>query len=123
MASWHADARATPRERPVALLQFANPVQQGLRHQLCTKPIRRRWFAIFPVEDGDEFPPEGPNDEPFRIADSWPVMSAGEARFVRHRRTGENVGRSGCVHARSSMPGSLLYALGNRTVWLGAWIR
>ena len=43
------DARITPRERPVALLQFANPVQRCLRRRLRTRPIRRRrWLAIFP---------------------------------------------------------------------------
>jgi hypothetical protein len=30
------------------------------------------------VDDGDEFPPEGPEDPD---GDSWPVESAGEARF------------------------------------------
>ncbi len=35
-------------------------------------------LPFFTVDDGDEFPP-GDDDEPF--PDSWPVISAGEARF------------------------------------------
>ena len=35
-------------------------------------------LPFFAVDDGDEFP-AGDDDEPF--PDSWPVISAGEARF------------------------------------------
>lgn len=36
-------------------------------------------LAFFPVDDGEEFPEVPDGDELFVV--SWPVMSAGEARF------------------------------------------
>ena len=72
------DAHVTPRERRVALLEFADPAQMRLRYpcrlRSRTSSIRGRRLAILRLgrwEPGD--------DESF--PDSWSVTSAGEARF------------------------------------------
>ena len=70
-------------------------------------------LPFFAVDDGDEFPP-GDDAAPF--PDSWPVISAGEARF--------DTGPPGKVYGApdeytlvSWIPGSLsLYAPGKETV-------
>ena len=43
-----------------------------------TAPFEVIGLPFFFVDDGDEFPPVD-DDEPF--PDSWPLISAGEARF------------------------------------------
>ena len=51
------DARATPRKRQVALLQFANPVQRTLRSWLLPEPfvdIRLAYFTGPEGADGDK---------------------------------------------------------------------
>jgi hypothetical protein len=62
------DIRVTPRKRRAALLQFANPVKRRLRPRTTVAV----GLACFPVDDGDELE---------LFVDSWPVMSAGDARF------------------------------------------
>ena len=76
------DARATPRKRQVALLQFANPVQRALRSELPTRTIRRHSLGILHRRGRRRVPPEGAD---------------GDKSFVKSTSgsTERNVGRSG----------------------------
>jgi hypothetical protein len=43
--------RCTPREQRVTLLQFANPVQRGLRRRMRTRTILRGENGLYRMED------------------------------------------------------------------------
>ena len=92
------DAGVTPRERRVALLEFANSARRRLRYpcRLRTSSIRRRRLAILRRGRWGRVPR-------WRRRRAIPRQLASHIRGrgeVRHGSTGKGVARSGCVNAR-----------------------